>query len=62
VKKEHQLILEGAQKLSPEIIRAFPKAGTRTGGRKQAQGRSLTDTPEKTEIEDQRAKNGKRKY
>jgi hypothetical protein len=44
-------------------MRDFPKAGPRrTGGRKEGKGRILTDTPEKTEIENRRAKNPKRKY
>jgi len=44
-------------KVSPEIIRPFPKAGPRkTGGRKHGRSRILTDTTEKTEIENQRSK------
>jgi len=50
-------------KVSPEIVRPFPKSGPRkSDGRKHGKRRVLTDTTEKTESEYQRAKKGKRKY
>jgi hypothetical protein len=50
-------------KISPEVMRPFSKAGPRkTGRRKHGKNSILTDTPEKTEIENQRAKKGKMKY
>ena len=53
----------GFMKVSPEIIRLLPKAEPRKSeGRKHGKSRILTDTPQKTEIENQRAKKGKRKY
>jgi hypothetical protein len=46
-----------------DVISLFPKAGPRkTGGRKYGKSRILTYTPEETETENQRAKQGKRKY
>jgi hypothetical protein len=55
--------LAGFMKVSPEIVRPFPKSGPRkNGGRKHEKRRILTDTTEKTETEYQRAKKGKRKY
>ena len=50
-------------KVSPGTIRPFLKAGPRkTGGRKHAKSRNLTDTSEKYAIENQRARKGKKKY
>jgi molybdenum-dependent DNA-binding transcriptional regulator ModE len=50
-------------KVSPEIVRPFPKSGLRkSGGRKHGKRRILTDTTEKIVTEYQRAKKGKRKY
>jgi hypothetical protein len=50
----------GFIKVSPEI-RPFPKAGSKKGeGRRHGKNRILIDTPEKTEIENQRAKKGKK--
>jgi hypothetical protein len=47
----------GFMKVSSEIIRNFAKAGPRNnGGRKHGKSLILTDTTEKTEIENQRAK------
>ena len=55
-------ISAGFLKMSPEILRAFPKDGPRkTGRRKQGSSRILTQTPEKTEIANQRATKGRRK-
>ena len=55
--------LAGFMKVSPEIVRPFPKSGPRkSGGRKHAKRRILTDTTENSESEYQRAKKGKRKY
>jgi hypothetical protein len=52
-----------SMKVNSEIITPFPKVGPRkTGGRTYGKSRILTDTPEKSEIENQRAKKGKRKY
>jgi len=53
----------GFMKVSPEIIRPFPKAGPReTEWRKHGKSRILRFTPEKTENENQTSKKGKRKY
>jgi hypothetical protein len=50
-------------KVTPEIIQPFPNDGPRkTGGRKNGRNWILTDTPEKSETVNQRAKNGSRKY
>jgi hypothetical protein len=50
-------------KVTPEIIRPFPKNGPRkTGGRKHGRNCILTDTPQKSETGNQGAKNGRRKY
>jgi hypothetical protein len=50
--------------VSPERVRPFSKSGPRKKGEKNKHGKSriLRDTPEKTEIGNQRAKEGKRKY
>jgi 23S rRNA pseudoU1915 N3-methylase RlmH len=50
-------------KVSFKIIRPSPKDEPRkTRGKKYGKSGILTDTPEKTEIENQRAKKCKRKY
>jgi hypothetical protein len=50
-------------KVSPKIIRTFPEAGPRTT-RRRKHGKSTIpkDTTEKSDIANQRAKKGKRKY
>jgi len=50
--------------VSPEGVRPYSKTGPRKKEGKNRHGKSriLTDTPEKTEIGNQRAKEGKRKY
>ena len=53
----------GFMKVSPKIIRSFPEARPRTTRRrKHGKSRILTDTRGKTDIANQRAKKGKRKY
>jgi hypothetical protein len=50
-------------KVTPEIIRSFPNNGPRkTWGRKHGRNWILTDTPQRSETRNQRAKNGRRKY
>jgi len=50
-------------KVSPKIIRPFPIDRPRKARvKKQGKSRILTDAPEKTKIENQRAKKCKRKY
>jgi len=53
----------GFVKVSAEIMRHFPKVEPRkTGERKHWKSRIHTDTPWKTEVENPRDKEGKRKY
>jgi len=50
-------------KITPEIIRPFTNNGQRKiGGRKHGRNWILSDTPQKSETGNQRAKNGRRKY
>ena len=50
-------------KVTPETLRPFPNKGPRkTGGRKHERNWILTDTLQKSETGNQRAKYGRKKY